>query len=418
MRDLWRKMFWTLFGILSALSFAITGMVALSQVSDMDSQIRSNLIQVASAFESLLNKAGMGIYADYTAEDQEGVDFPEYTLISDLPTYTIAINRNDYISRVLYSNTDEQSANDIQTFAEEIIHENKPLDMSTGSLFTEDYAWYYSSSRMLTIVQITSLRTELLKELLFLVLLLAFFEIIMYMASMKIANWLITPIEKTFDKQKQFVADASHELKTPVAVIMASAEAMEHDNNPKWLKNIEDEAGRMNSLITDLLDLTRSEQAPLVKEEVDLSRIVEKQCMIQEAVIFEKQLTMEENIAPDIYVAGESSALVQVFRILLDNAIAHSTGKIDVSLEPKGKECVLTVSNSGDPIPESEREKIFERFYRSDNSRERSSNRYGLGLAIAKNIVLRHEGTIFVQCANGMTSFVVKLKTVTRPTQE
>lgn len=212
---------------------------------------------------------------------------------------------------------------------------------------------------------------------------------------------MIAPIQQMFEKQKQFVADASHELKTPVAVILANAEAMEQDHDEHWLKNIEEEATRMNSLITNLLDLTRSEQTDPVLERVNLSRLLEKQSLIMEASMFEKNLVLEEDIEPDLMCMANSAAMQQVITILLDNAMEHSDGKIMVKASKKGKDIQFSVSNSGKPIPPEDRERIFERFYRADVARNRSSGRYGLGLAIAKSIVDSHHGRIQVSCDEG-----------------
>ena len=142
---------------------------------------------------------------------------------------------------------------------------------------------------------------------------------------------------------------------------------------------------------------------------VNLSRLAEKQCLIQEAVMFEHHIELSETIEPDLTVNGQSSMLEQVIAILLDNAAAHSDGKIAVTLRRQGKDVLLSVSNTGVPIPPDQREKIFERFYRADESRTRSSGRYGLGLAIAKSIVNRHKGKIEVDCHGGWTTFTVVL---------
>ena len=182
--------------------------------------------------------------------------------------------------------------------------------------------------------------------------------------------------------------------------------------NEHWLKNIEEEATRMNSLITNLLDLTRSEQTDPVLERVNLSRLLEKQSLIMEASMFEKNLVLEEDIEPDLMCMANSAAMQQVITILLDNAMEHSDGKIMVKASKKGKDIQFSVSNSGKPIPPEDRERIFERFYRADVARNRSSGRYGLGLAIAKSIVDSHHGRIQVSCDEGITSFVVTLKMI------
>ena len=126
--------------------------------------------------------------------------------------------------------------------------------------------------------------------------------------------------------------------------------------------------------------------------------------------MFEKNIELEEHIEPDLKVMGAAGMLEQLIAILLDNACAHSSGKIIVSLVRRGKDVILGVANTGAPIPPEARERIFERFYRADESRNRSSGRYGLGLAIAKSIVERHKGKIEALCKDGLTTFQVTFR--------
>ncbi|MCF0260393.1 MAG: HAMP domain-containing histidine kinase, partial [Erysipelotrichaceae bacterium] len=215
---------------------------------------------------------------------------------------------------------------------------------------------------------------------------------------------------ETMRRQKQFIADASHELKTPLAVIMANAEAMEHNPDPKWLHNIADESEKMNQLVVSMLDLARSEEEALVLEPVNLSLLAEKECLMQEAVVFEHNMILETEIEEDLWVKADKTKAAQLITILLDNAQKHAKSAIRVSLKREGKQAVLKVMNNGVPIPVEDREHIFERFYRGDKSRARASGRYGLGLAIAKNIALSHQSRIWADCSEGWTEFCWKIK--------
>lgn len=195
----------------------------------------------------------------------------------------------------------------------------------------------------------------------------------------------------SFLKQKQFIADASHELKTTLSVIIASSEALE--DNPlelKWLKNIKNEADRMNLLIMDLLALAETEKEFRdVLEEGNLSKVIELSVLTFEGKIFDENLELNYRIGDDIRIKMNENSIRQLVEILLDNAIKHSKerGRIEVFLYKMDGEVMLEVKNQGEAISVSEEEKIFERFYRGDKSRNREANRYGLGLAIAKNIV-------------------------------
>lgn len=210
------------------------------------------------------------------------------------------------------------------------------------------------------------------------------------------------------------LADASHELKTPLAVIMASTDALETDKNKaKWLTNINNEADRMNKLISNLLDLTKLEQEEQpIREICNLSKVIEKQVLTFESLAYEKKIRLTYNIAENINFNCDSNQLKQLISILLDNAIKHSFKKEEILIElTKKKELIiLKVTNKGDNIPLEEQAKIFERFYRVDKARSRSENRYGLGLAIAKNIVELHHGKISVSSIDGLTTFQVEFK--------
>ena len=213
---------------------------------------------------------------------------------------------------------------------------------------------------------------------------------------------------------RQFVADASHELKTPLAVIMASADALESSpTDTKWLNNIKSESDRMNKLIADLLELAKSEEVNDQTEFTvgNLSKTVEMSVLTFEGVLFEKGVLLEDSIEENIELNMNSYKIQQLMSILLDNAVKHSNsgGVVSVSLK-KDKDITLTVTNQGEGIPQGEEEKIFERFYRADESRNRNENRYGLGLAIAKNICLSHSAEISAKSENGSTTFKVVFK--------
>lgn len=239
------------------------------------------------------------------------------------------------------------------------------------------------------------------------VALIAFFFLAKFLAKK-----IVAPLEESYKKQKQFVSDAGHELKTPVSVVSANAELLERElGDNQWLKNIQYENERMGLLITQLLDLARTENVTPQMNEIDLSHLVSGEILPFESVAFEKGLTLNSNISNDIKVKGNSIQLKQLVSILLDNAIKHSTDKGDVtlSLTKENNSVKLSVVNKGDEIPKEHREKLFERFYRVDTARNSEGNHYGLGLAIAKSIVNSHKGNICVNCYDGFVEFEVKI---------
>ena len=227
-----------------------------------------------------------------------------------------------------------------------------------------------------------------------------------------LAYRIVRPLEENDQRQKQFVSDAGHELKTPVAVISANAELLSRTvGENEWLSNIRYETDRMGTLVTQLLDLSHAENAQVVMELVNFSRLAEGEALPFESMAFEAGLEIVTDIEEGVEVEGNRSQLGQLVSILLDNAIRHSKGgkEIALSLKKVHKNAVLTVQNSGDPIAPEIREKLFERFYRVDEARNSEGKHYGLGLAIAKAITEAHRGSIEADSGDGKVWFTASI---------
>jgi len=242
----------------------------------------------------------------------------------------------------------------------------------------------------------------------------------LYLTSRYFANRSIAPIREAFDKQKRFIADASHELKTPLAVISTNADVLLANSDEtigaqaKWLHHIKAETERMKSLTNDLLYLAKMDDArtDLIRVPFNVSEAVESVLLTMEAVIYERNLSLAYEIEPGLFAVGNSEQIQQVVLILLDNAVkyANPQGSIRLSLKRQHHHLQLSVSNTGPGIPPEHLDKIFDRFYRADASRSRKQGGYGLGLAIAKAIVEQHKGKIQVRSAEGEeTTFTVQL---------
>lgn len=250
-----------------------------------------------------------------------------------------------------------------------------------------------------------------------------------------IAFWLISrslfkealaPVQDAWNKQRRFVADASHELKTPLTVMLANFSVLlSHPNDTineqrKWLINSRDEALNMQKLVESLLILARSDAAIDLPEMklVHLSDLLLNSALSFEAVAFEKDIKMNTQIAPNIYVKGDEQALKQLISILLDNAVKYAgkNGEINVKLfKHDVKYIIMQVQNSGKPIPPNELPHIFERFYRGEQMRS-SVNGHGLGLAIAYKIVQIHNGKITAQSSKSQgTKMQVVLQRIENP---
>ena len=243
----------------------------------------------------------------------------------------------------------------------------------------------------------------------------AFALVLFFFLAVYLAQKIVAPLEKSYKKQKQFISDAGHELKTPVSVVSANAELLSRElKDNKWLKNIQYENERMGILVGQLLQLARTENVKTQKERIDFSRLVAGEALPFESVAFEKGLMLNCNITENIIVEGDSTKLKQIVSILLDNAIRYSKddGEVVLNLTKEHSVAKLRVINNGMEIPKEHREQIFERFYRIDTTRNSEDKHYGLGLAIAKAITTSHKGSISVDCYDGLVEFKVQIPVI------
>lgn len=233
------------------------------------------------------------------------------------------------------------------------------------------------------------------------------------------ARWAVRPVEEAWAQQRQFVSDASHELKTPLTVILTDAEMLksprfDEAHKAQFVDNILTMSNQMRGLVESLLQLARVDNGAIQKmplQHIDLSGLVSDELLTFEALFFEKGLTLAEDIADGITVHGSTQHLKQVVEILLDNAQKYSEphGTVRVTLQKSGSHhCLLSVADPGDAISPEDLRKIFQRFYRIDEARAMNHS-YGLGLSIAENIVKNHKGRIWAESAEGINTFRVEL---------
>ena len=323
--------------------------------------------------------------------------------------YTVAVSYTGEILEIKNEPPTVYTDDDLEALAKKIIRDNKSCGFEKNLAFykTEKDGYVLVTFKDNTVLN-ESAMTLFRYTLIFGVLALVLF----FFLSVFLARKIVNPLEESYQKQKQFISDAGHELKTPVSVVSANAELLSRElGDNTWLKNIQYENERMGVLIGQLLDLARTESATLPTERINLSRLVAGESLPFESVAFEKNLMLNSNIANGIDVDGNAMQLKQLVSILLDNAIRHSkeSGAVSLSLVKEHGFAKLSVVNRGDDIPLQQRAKIFERFYRADTVRNSDDGHYGLGLAIAKAIVVSHKGTIEVQCCNGFVEFMVQL---------
>lgn len=235
--------------------------------------------------------------------------------------------------------------------------------------------------------------------------------------SILLAKWAIRPVETAWTQQKQFVSDASHELKTPLTVILTNAELLQSPDYPpeekkRFADSILTMSRQMRSLVENLLDLARADSGRVREhmESVDLSQLTEDAVLPFEPVYFEQGLTLETLTEPGLHVLGSRQHLQQVLDILLDNGQKYSVpgGTARLTLSRQGRKVQLRFFSPGTPLTAQQCADIFKRFYRIDQARTGSGS-YGLGLSIAQRIVQEHGGRIFAQAAQDGNVFTVLL---------
>lgn len=241
--------------------------------------------------------------------------------------------------------------------------------------------------------------------------------VVFLLVSIWLAFWAVKPVEQAWQQQRQFIADASHELKTPLTVILTNAELLGSEDYPPEQKqgfrdNILTMSRQMRSLVERMLELTRVDNGSLqtVFAPLSLSTLAEEALLPFEPLYFEQGLGLEVALSPDVKVRGSAQHLTQVLEILLDNAMKYSTpgGTVRITLKSQGAHALLSVYSPGQTIAQEELENLFKRFYRMDKARSRDGS-YGLGLSIARSIVNEHGGRIWAQSAEGINSFHVLL---------
>lgn len=323
--------------------------------------------------------------------------------------YSVAISKDGNILETDNRNEAVYSKETLEQYASDILQSNKTKGVKDSLMFIVLDKGNYTLVTFMDNTVIQESMTTLFRYTLVFggIAIIALFFLAVYLAKR-----IVKPLEESYQKQKQFISDAGHELKTPVSVVNANAELLSREiGDNQWLTNIQYENERMGKLVTQLLELARTENVTVQTEHLDLSRLVVGGALPFESVAFEKGLVLNMDISDGIFVDGNSSQLSQLVSILIDNAIRHGQdGKeVGLKLNENRSSVILSVTNAGKSIPQEETERLFERFYRADETRNGEDKHYGLGLAIAKSIVTAHKGKIEVKCYNGIVEFRVTL---------
>ena len=418
MKELRKKTVLTIFFILSAILITALSVLNLNSY-------RREYLSIEHGLSIFDNKGGFrdGPPGPKGTNNGEMKPIPrdlDNMMIMDNEVYTVKLDKDGNITDI-YSHGNTSDDFDIEKIASGIrdtVSDSTSDLIFIGNLYHDDYSYKYRNSDLIVVLnneeRSSKLRTLLIGSVVFFI----FMEAFLFLVSRLITGWIVKPAEEAFRRQKEFIADASHELKTPLAVIMASADELKSDEtadkNEQYIENIRYESDRMNRLITGLLNLSKLEDdRPAVSYmEEDLSKIIEKTCLSFDGVAFEQSVMIQTDIEDNLKLKCSKDEMEKMISTILDNAVKHSYRDTTVRVTAhriKGG-IMIKIINSGDPIPDEDKERIFERFYRSDRSRDRSDNRYGLGLAIARRIALNHNGDIKAYSRDGDTTFEIMLK--------
>lgn len=304
-----------------------------------------------------------------------------------------------------------------EEFYKDLISNMQNVSGDTGRLSYNDMIFEYkvfelSEGQRIAFLDITNDVQELKNLISFFFWIAIPLLALIFYVSKYFADRAIKPIKESFERQNQFIADASHELKTPLAAISTNATVLLADAAPeqkKWIGYIKDETTRLEKLTSGLLYLSREPKKNAELEKCNFSDIADGIIMPLEAVFYEKNIECESKIDKDIFVQASLEQLERLVNILVENSLKYAQDKVWISLVKDSKNAVLTVSNNGVGISADELSKVWDRFYRSDKARKHQGG-FGLGLSMAKTIVKELKGTVKAASVPGkLTTFTVIL---------
>lgn len=333
-----------------------------------------------------------------------------------LPYFTLNLDRN---GNLLETNSPFYNLSD-RTYIEKLTNLSSTFSENTGVL--KDYQLRFMNIPTPTghflIFMDISTEISTLNTLTRNCILIGIFSFFVFLGiSIFFANWAVKPVDEAWTHQKQFIADASHELKTPLTVILTNTELLKSDEyntsqKARFSDNIMVMAKQMQGLVEGLLELSRidNDSIKTYMKTLDFSSLTASVIYLFEPLYFESGLELISDIDSNININGSENHLKQVIEILLDNASKYSVSpsQVHVKLHKQHTYCILSVSSCGEHIAEEDLKNIFNRFYRIDKSRNRTGS-YGLGLSIAKSILTKHHGKIWAESNGENNIFFVRL---------
>lgn len=368
-----------------------------------------NIINLNSSFrqQRRMIRDDIGFYGikAFCGNDNQKIKRQEY----DYSTSVVLKNKN---IMVLSNSLKETTDKDILSMTQELQKNGKRF----GSI--DDYIYLVRILKSGNTVYIFVNNKEALQnsKQFFIVSIFIFLlsVIVFTIISYYLSRWMIKPSEKAIKNQKIFVANISHDLKTPITIIRANADLIENEvKNKKSIKYIQQETEKLNHLVNEMLTLTRIDNT-ISKENFKSFNFGDSLFDVVlpfESIAYEKGIRFNINIDEVTDYFGDENNIQKLAEILIDNAMSYTAkgGIVDVDAYENSKAVTLSVTNTGEPISDEKKVEIFDRFYRESKSRERTGNHYGLGLSIANIIVKKHNGKITVESKNGKNTFTVIL---------
>ena len=368
-----------------------------------------NIINLNSSFrqQRRMIRDDIGFYGikAFCGNDNQKIKRQEY----DYSTSVVLKNKN---IMVLSNSLEETADKDILSMTQELQKSEKRF----GSI--DDYIYVVRTLRSGNTVYIFVDNKEALQnsKQFFIVSIFIFLlsVIVFTIISYYLSRWMIKPSEKAIKNQKIFVANISHDLKTPITIIRANADLIENEvKNKKSIKYIKQETEKLNHLVNEMLTLTRIDNT-ISKENFKSFNFGDSLFDVVlpfESIAYEKGIRFNINIDEVTDYFGDESNIQKLAEILIDNAMSYTAkgGIVDVDAYENSKAVILSVTNTGEPISDEKKVEILDRFYRASKSRESTGNHYGLGLSIANTIVKKNNGKISIESKNGKNTFTVTL---------
>ncbi len=396
--------------IISILMILVCIYIYVSMRYNMLSQINKEMYQVEQSYKSYYSIARLKSAITQSPEEME----EEFLFIVDVASD----NSVNYIN----SNNFE----DVELI-QELTHICMGIDNDKGIVKYEDRYYFFSKlyfedfATRLIVLDVSDKMFVLHQLLLNLILIGTVSLVLIFLMSNFFTNKSMKPIEIAFDKQKHFISDASHELKTPLAVVKTNLDVLNKSENldvddKKWLTYATEEVDQMSKMVNEFLYLAKMDSAGKIANEtiIDFSSIINGVILTMEAIAFEKHIIINENIKDDVFIRGSQDGIKRLIVILVDNAIKYcnENGEIDIILETNGNNGSFVIKNTGTVIDAKDKDVIFEKFYRANKERERQSHSYGIGLSIAKSTCENHGFTIKAYPENDRTCFKIAFKTL------